>query len=338
MSHVASDNALRALPATADEWFARRRSPERSEHDEAAFNEWLATDPHHVEEYTECERLWNVRNRLAANSDLVKEAFADAGLGEQPARPRASRAKWAAGFALAASVVAVTWIIVGPKLKTVEPGAIATARGEQQQVVLSDGSKVQLNTDTVLVSRVNAAERRVVLRHGEAFFDVARDPARPFVVEVGASEVRVVGTQFNVRETAGKLEVTVKEGTVNVIPQATKSAEAVERVELTRGSRLRWDPEQKLVKVATIDPDRSLAWRTGMIEFDHTTLEEAVAELNRYAPKPLVIEDPALRSIELSGGFRVGDIGAVLFTLRERFEIKAVERDGRVVLTAVGGT
>ena len=335
MNHVAADKALRALPSTADEWFAFRRSPERADRDEAIFDEWLGADPRHVEDYAECERLWNARDRMAAHSDLVHRAFAEAGLSEEFGRLRSKRRAWAAGLALAASLAALAWMIVAPVQKAIEPGAIATARGEQHRIVLSDGSKVQLNTDTFLVARIGPAERRMVLKRGEAFFDVVRDPTRPFVVEVGTSEVRVVGTQFNVRETAGKLEVTVKEGTVNVVPLAARSADIAERVELTRGNRLSYDPEQKLVKVASVDPDRTLAWRGGMIEFDHTTLEEAVAELNRYAPKPLVIEDQNLRSIELSGGFRVGDIGAVLFALRERFEIKAEERDGRVVLTAI---
>ncbi len=324
----------RQIPETADAWFARLHSPDCSEQDRAAFGEWLNADPDRSKTYADCERLWNARQQLAANSDLVQAAFTEAGLSSTQRRAPRKQVRWAATIALAAGLATLAWMILNPGHTTLEPGAIATAHGEQRHINLPDGSKIQLNTDTLVVARVDQAQRRVVLKRGEAFFDVARDPQRPFIVEVGTSEVRVVGTKFNVRENAGKLEVVVSEGTVNVVPEAKKSVgEKAERVELTRGSRLHYDTEQKLVKVATVDPDRSLVWRTGMIEFDHTSLEDAVAEVNRYASKPLAIDDERLRSIQLSGGFRAGDVDAVLFALKERFDIAATERDNRILLT-----
>jgi transmembrane sensor len=327
------DQPLHALPSGADEWFARRRSPDRTPEDDFAFEAWLRADPQNEAAYAECERLWSARQKLAANEDLVRVAFASAGLGTRRPASRAP-ARRAAGLALAlaASVAAIAWMVL-PARAPMEPAPIATAKGESRQLALSDGSKVELNTDTVLVANLDPRERRVVLKRGEAFFDVTRDPRRPFVVEVGSTEVRVVGTQFSVRADNGKVEVVVREGVVDVVPEARQSSrEAAERVELTHGNRLRYDGGQKLVRVAAVDPERALLWRGGMIEFDETTLEQAVAELNRYSVKPLVIEDDRLRAIRFSGGFRVGDVNAVLFALRERFQVSVEDTGNQLIL------
>jgi transmembrane sensor len=329
-------SALHKVPATADEWFAYRHSPDWTPQDQSVFDAWMRANPSHAADYSECERLWDVRNRLAANSDLVRAAFGAAGL-NGPRHLRAVPAprpwKWTAAVALAAGVAVLAWIVVAPGRAVVDPDAVATAHGQQREMSLSDGSKVHLNTDTLVVARLDDRERRVVLKRGEAFFDVARDSQRPFVVEVGTTEVRVVGTKFSVRESEGKVEVLVSDGLVNVVPEAKKATtEAWERVELTRGNRLQYDTGQKLMRVAHVDPDRLLLWRGGMIEFDNSSLEDAVSELNRYAAKPLSIEDQRLRGIKFSGGFRVGDVSAVLFTLRERFDVAAVEEEGRIVL------
>ncbi len=335
---------LRPVPATADEWFARRHAPKRTADDEAAFKAWLEADPSHASEYAECERFWRVPQGLRSQPDLAAEALHAAGLHRAAAgiarRANASKpesapshraAKWAAATALAASLAAIAWFLA--PIEVLNPGAIKTARGEQRAVALPDGSTVQLNTDTLFVERMSERERRVELLRGEAFFDVVRDPTRPFVVKAGASEVRVVGTQFSVREHAGKLEVVVKEGTVNVIPDTTRAAAAEsDKVELVPGNRLNYDNTKRLVKVAVVDPERTLLWRKGMIELDSTPLEDAVEEVNRYAVTPIAIEDPRLAGIRVSGGFKVGDTEAFLFALKDRFDVSIERGPGGISL------
>jgi transmembrane sensor len=330
-----SGNPAPVFPDTAEDWFARLHAPDCTMQERAAFDAWLGKDAANGEAFAECERFWNARKLLAANASLLKASFADAGLSEHGRRKPRLRWKWQAGAALAAGIAALAWMAVlqNHNALDMEPGTVATNHGEQRQITLADGTTIDLNTDTLLVVQVDDRLRRVVLKRGEAFFNVSHDPQRPFTVQVGASEVRVVGTQFDVRKEANLLEVVVKEGTVNVVPVVAQSEkENSERVELTRGSSLEFDPMKNLVKVATVDADRSLIWRTGMIEFDHTSLENAVAEINRYASKPLSIEDDRLRTIQLSGGFRIGDIDAVLYALKERFNIEAVQQQDKVAL------
>ncbi len=312
---------LRPVPTTADEWFARRHAPDRTRDEEAAFKAWLESDPSHESEYAECERFWRVPQGLSAQPDLAAEALHAAGLyraaagiarqadGPPESAPTRTAAKWAAATALAASLAAIVWLLAPIELR--DPGAIKTARGEQRTVALSDGSTVQINTDSLFVARMNERERRVELLRGEAFFNVVRDPARPFVVKAGASEVRVVGTQFSVREHGGKLEVIVKEGTVNVIPDISRVTAA----------------------------DAGLtAWRTGSLEFDGMTLDDVVTEVNRYTDTRLVIGHDSLKSQRISGRVRVGDIDTIRFILRERFDIDSVERDGIIRLSRQEGT
>jgi transmembrane sensor len=319
---------LRPIPTTADEWFARRRAPDRTPEEEAAFRAWLAADPSNAAQYRECESFWRIPQGLRTEPDLAAAALGAAGLSSTPAPQRT--AKWAAAIALAAGLAAIAWFVV--PMYMANPGAIQTARGEQRAVTLSDGSMVQLNTDSLFVEHMSERERRVELLRGEAFFDVVRDSARPFVVKVGASEVRVVGTQFSVREHAGKLEVVVKEGIVNVIPDASRAVAESDKVELIPGNRLNYDNTQRLVKVAVVDPDRTLLWRKGMIELDRTPLEEAVEEVNRYSVIPIAIEDARLAAIRVSGGFRVGDTEAFLYALKERFDVSIDRRAERISL------
>jgi len=322
---------LRPVPTTADEWFARRRSPDRTQGEEAAFEAWLAADTSHASEYEECERFWRVPMRLKSQVDLASEALRLANLSSVGREvPRAWPGKWGVGAALAATVAAMAWYLA--PIDMITPDTVKTARGEQRTVVLSDGSTVQLNTDSIFRAHVTDHERRVDLVRGEAFFDVAHDASRPFVVHVGSSEVRVVGTQFSVREVAGKLEVVVKEGVVNVVPDATRTVANADKVELLRGNRLDYDNSQRLVKVAAIDAERALLWRTGVIELDNEPLGEAVEEMNRYSSVPIVIEDPNLRNVRISGGFKTGDSEAFLYALKARFDVTVDRHSDRISL------
>jgi transmembrane sensor len=157
------------------------------------------------------------------------------------------------------------------------PGRIETARGEVRRVALADGSTLFMNGDTLLQVRFSDGQRRVVLRRGEASFKVAHDAARPFVVEAGNVSARAVGTDFTVgRAVDGDIAVTVAEGRVKV-------TDANRRVQ------------------------RQQAWRSGQLVFRGQMLATAVAEVNRHAAKPVVINDSSLGRAEFMGVFRVGD-------------------------------
>src|SRR5690606_22171746 len=160
---------------------------------------------------------------------------------------------------------------------------IATAVAQRQSITLSDGTKVDLNAHTRLEVAISASERRVRLAAGEAFFEVQKDPARPFIIETPTGSVRVTGTTFNVRsDAASSLEVTVVEGSVQV-RTGGESSSSSPPVSLGAGDRLssgRTGVSVKALSDAAIAD--TLAWRQGQIVFDGVPLRQALARFSHY--------------------------------------------------------
>lgn len=302
---------LRRRPESAEDWAARMHASDVSGRDRSEFYAWINADPANADAYAECEALWVVSKRARPDHRVHM--------------PRRNVARWA----LAASVVVASVVVAFLAFDmTAERTLTSTRKGEQRTIALADGSRIELNTDTQVSYRLTDRERRVVLKHGEAFFDVARDMQRPFIVEVGKSEVRVLGTQFTVRQEGDRLQVVVKEGKVSVIPDARglSPASSKNNVELTRGALLRFEPEPQRIQVAVVDIERELAWRTGSVDFDSDTLEQVVAELNRYAEKPFIIDDPSIRELPVTGRVRVNDLASIRYMLRESFNVETITR------------
>jgi transmembrane sensor len=180
----------------------------------------------------------------------------------------------------------------------------ATELGEIRRVPLQDGSLVDINTASVLDVAMHAHGRNVVLRQGEAWFEVAKDAARPFLVRAGDARIRAVGTAFSVRRLPGQIELLVTEGLVEAWIDGADGHSAM----VGAGSKiaLRADAPLRPVR-AEQEIERSLAWRNGQISLDGETLAAAAAEFNRYNRRALIIEDPALARRQFVGLFRIDD-------------------------------
>lgn len=177
--------------------------------------------------------------------------------------------------------------------------------GEIRRVPLADGSMVAINTQSAVTVSLDEGLRHVRLRRGEAWFQVAKDSARPFVVEAGAVRVRAVGTAFSVRELADRVEVLVTEGVV----EAWRQGDTAARLQIGAG-RMAVVGDQGPMLVRANDPtvvDRTLAWRDGKIDLAGETLEAAAAEFNRYNTRKVVVDDATLARAPLYGVFRADD-------------------------------
>jgi transmembrane sensor len=226
----------------------------------------------------------------------------------------------AASLLLAVGVGAYVWVVP-------EGGRYATPIGGVASVAMTDGSRVTLNTDTEIRVSLTLTERRVDLRRGEAFFEVAKDPKRPFVVSAGGKRVIAVGTQFSVRRDAEDVEVVVTEGKVRV-------EDAGETV-LTPGSIAHAGDAGVLVQRKTIpEAQEHLSWRTGVLMFRDETLGEAVAEFNRYNVRQIVIADPKVADLRIEGNFRATNVDAFVRLLESGFPVHAHTEDNRVLLTS----
>lgn len=203
----------------------------------------------------------------------------------------------------------------------------ATGVGERRLVVLADGSRVTLDTASRVRIAFSGQERRLRLDSGQAMFQVARDAARLFVVSAGGREVTARGTTFDVRLDADRLRVALVEGRVEVAardarPVAMRPDDLL--VALGREITVRCDPEA----VAALT-----SWREGLLVFQDRSLAEAVAEMNRYVPQPVLLGDAAVGRVRVSGSFRPDQIDTFVDALRMGFPVDVDARaDGTVVL------
>jgi transmembrane sensor len=207
-----------------------------------------------------------------------------------------------------------------------------TQIGAVTTVPLADGSKVTLNTDSQIHVELGPTARRIKLDKGEAFFDVAKDAARPFIVEISDKRVVAVGTQFEVRRDNNEMRVLVLEGTVRIEHAGIFSKTPQTR--LAAGSAARTAKTAVLIdQPAAAQVEQLLSWRTGYLLFRDTALADAVADFNRYSTRKIVIEDAAIAGIRIGGHFRCDDADAFLWLLQSGFPINVEKRSDRIILT-----
>lgn len=308
-----------AIQQQAEHWFARLRGEKCSEAERRAFDAWFATDIAHASAYSRTERLWNELDSLSDDAELGRARHA----ARRTARTRMRRIARRRHLAIAASlagvlVVASVFWFLGDRSTAQR---YATAHGEQRSVVLADGSRVMLNTDTVLEVTLGARARSVHLVRGEALFDVVHDDAHPFVVHADGNTISDLGTRFDVRDGDGKTTVTVLEGLVNV-ERGDRTAQLGRGQQLVAGDDV-WHR-------SVVDTAAAAGWSRGQLVFGTTPLAQAVADANRYTQEQLVIADPRLDSIKVSGEFRIGNTQAFVRALESAFPIRT-EQDGNTI-------
>lgn len=210
-----------------------------------------------------------------------------------------------------------------------------TGVGQRSVVTMDDGSVVTLNTDSRLSVHYRDNLRAVTLEQGQALFKVAKDRTRPFVVTAGGRQVTALGTEFDVRVGERLFEVTLIEGRVGVAPARNvvlSPTTAASLAELRPGQQfVAADGSRPLVRVA--DVGRVVSWRNGQIVFENERLDAAIAEMNRYSRRKVVLGDPQLASLKISGAFNAGDTHTFVEALTSYFPIQRDPRDDeRVVL------
>jgi transmembrane sensor len=203
--------------------------------------------------------------------------------------------------AMAASLAATVGTMGYSALR--EDKVLTTAKGEFRRVPLQDKSIATINSGSQIEVEFTANRRKINLRKGEAWFEVAKDKSKPFIVEAGDARIRAVGTAFSVRRFANGTEVLVTEGTVEVWSQD----QTAQRRRLTAGERAFLAQEASAISVTRqpFEVDRKLAWREGKLILKNQTLKDAVADFNRYSPKTIVIRDATLREKRLFGQYKL---------------------------------
>jgi len=286
---VSTRESAREIADQAAEWATRIDAGSIDRDTDVGLRRWLDEDP----------RRQGALLRAEAALSFVDRARALAGVIPKPEpRPIWVRRKLMfTGAALAASLVGVVILMTAPN-------RYDTDLGEIRRVPLSDGSVVAINTQSAVEVSMQRDAREVTLTRGEAWFKVAHDKTRPFIVSAGRIRVRAVGTAFSVRRHDDGADVQVTEGLV----ETWTVGEEERRIQLAAGSKAyvaAYEPP-KIVQ-SSADVERSLAWREGQIVLEGESLDEAAAQFNRYNARKLVISDPGLAAEKLVGQFRATD-------------------------------
>jgi transmembrane sensor len=335
----------RKTEATAAAWFAKRDSGAWEPQDQAAFDAWLGSSLAHRLAFIRVETVWKQAQRMKALragrprgqvppvgewqfSPFFESKLA---LGQPMTHKRFAAGipgTWVRGVAVSlflAVIVAGAWYTISSRSL-----AYRTAVGGTETVPLADGSVVTLNTDTEIRVALTRTARTVSL-DGEAFFEVAKDPVRPFVVDVGNERVTAVGTKFSVRREGESVRVAVTEGHVLV---EAKANTAQPLAHLAPGDVASADAGGILVRqkpIAQVEAEY-LTWRQGYISFRDTPLGDVVKELNRYNVRKIKVTDPAVAAIRIGGEFRVANVDAFLRLIQQGAPVRVSEQGGYIVL------
>lgn len=284
-------------------WALRQAGQPLDAQEQAAFEAWFDASPRHQGAYLRALAIQHPLGRGAAPVLLMTDA--EAGMGDAArANAGASRRRrrllgvgGALAAGLAAMAVSTSWYF--PRTERI---AIATSLGEFRRVELADKSRVSLNSESELVVEMSEAGRQLVLHKGEAWFEVAKDKARPFTVASGDVRVRAVGTAFAVRRQPAGADIMVTEGIVEV----WGAADPARRERIAAGTRVVvGGGAGAITPVRDVDGiDRKLAWRTGKLVFQDEPLASAIAEFNRYNRRKIHLADPAVGARTLVGQYR----------------------------------
>jgi transmembrane sensor len=316
------------IEAKAAEWLTRREQPEWSQADQAALDAWLDASMSHKAAFWRLEHTWQVADRIGA---LSAQDIA--------VRPRRKRlpVKWWQAGALAASLllaVAVVGLRSRPALSP-QPSVSTfdTGIGGHRIVPLADGSRIELNTATILRTLISRKRRDVWLDRGEAYFEVAHIEGSTFVVHAGPRMITVVGTQFSVRRDDDKVTVAVVTGRVLVedtMPGAPRASITVTAGDVAIGL----GSSTMVVSKPVAAVEEKLTWRDGRLVFDGTSLAEVADDFNRYNHQQLLISDPSVAAIRISGTFKASNVEAFVRLLKEAYGLKVeMTADGKLKIS-----
>ncbi len=351
---------------TAAEWWVRLQGPRVSTSEREQFVDWLRESPVHVAEMLRVAQVHDALTNFRAWSELPvgaepapPKAFEDAVV---PLRPRSepeaprttgsARRGWRVSLVAAAAVVAVVFATTlfrqWRSWQTIE-----TERGERREVSLGDGSVLQVGPETRLRVRFTDRQRNVYLDRGATLFRVAKNPRRPFVVETNHTLVRAVGTAFGVEQRGQEVVVTVAEGKVAVqdeesVPPAHSRARVArgspefpdppraseppaESLILTAGQQIAVPGTGRMGAVRKVDSERELAWASGRLVFEHTSVDEVVRTFNRYNRLQLTVIDRVLGHREISGVFDASDPESFLAFLTSVTPVRVIRLNAGTV-------
>ncbi|MBL4826102.1 MAG: FecR domain-containing protein [Spongiibacteraceae bacterium] len=329
----------------AAEWFQRFEAGKATA-DHKAFRAWLAEDEAHYAAFSDM-------GPLTTNFSILGEDIRRLGRDDTPfaidfqktARMVAvHRAQthgshnltWRHMLGVAASFLIMLTGITAWKTGFFTPVVQVhqTAAGEQKTLLLADGSVITLNTGSRITVALTESVRRLHLQAGEVYFQVAKDPSRPFEVAVRNGFVKALGTEFNIRHRGDQVSVTVMEGKVQVTPSPVHNTPRKFEL-LTLGDQLVFGAEVvERSTLGTVDLNRMILWREGKIILDNKSLAEVIEQIRPYIPQKIIIADKSIAAMTTGGVLEIGNVEGFFTALELALPVKVVREKGVIILTA----
>lgn len=306
------------LSAEAAAWLERQDRDEWTPADAAALETWLTQSPAHRATFWRLEAAWKDTTRLTAFR------------APQRRTPKESIARPLFRAVAVLAVAAICGTAAFHYATLPEGKTYSTTVGGRQILTLSDGSKIDLNTDSAVRVALSDTARKVWLEKGEAVFDVTHDSARPFIVMVGNRRVTDLGTKFQIRQDADQLRVAVLEGRVRIDEKKPGAKPLV----LDAGDvAVEKDGTVELARRATQDLEKALGWQRGVLVFDNRSLKDVAAEFNRYNTRKLVIADGKAGSTRIAGTFHADNVEAFANTAHQVLGLKIEKRGADIAIS-----
>lgn len=357
----------------ASNWFVDFRVGDTDASRAKEFHEWLRRSPDHIQAYLDIAMAYAELSPPSPTGEIDFQALVDyarsteennivplalpasglpaakvqSGMSPRASGPRTRALAMAASFLLAITLALGSWFYM-------ERGTYSTGIGEQRSLILADGSTVELNARSRIRVRYLDDERRIDLIEGQALFQVAKNAHRPFIVRVNDTQVRAVGTQFDVYRKDTGTVVTVVEGKVSVdvaasaevpsprplpeevLRQAPPTAPLRVTAEGRRGEVFLAAGEQLIIrheaviKPQAVNPATTTAWTRRQLIFEDASLPEVAEEFNRYSARPIIVEAGAIDSFHVSGTYSSANQESLLRFLRAQPGIKVIETDAEI--------
>jgi transmembrane sensor len=325
----------------AMDWIQRLQDDSATEIDVADWLAWYESDERHRQAFDDLQRFWIGTGQLSRYPVAL----------EPRARSLHRRSRWSvsARFAIAATflllVLLPTAVIIDERLSNSAEFVSGSAeqKVEVRHSVLPDGSAIDLAARSSIGVKYTATERTLTLDRGEAFFSVAPNHARPFIVNTPSVRVRAVGTKFDVREEDDCVVVSVVEGIVDVSAvsavdlAASGSSETPgvpfrNNLRINAGNEVTYYTRTGKSTVRTTEPERTSTWREGRLDYIHAPLGNVVSDLNRYSYTRVSIENPDIARLTYTGTVFLRSIDEWLKAMPHEFPIQVVRKDGEILI------
>jgi transmembrane sensor len=312
----------------AARWVAKMDRMPWGDLDEAALQHWLEADSRRVGALLQAQAAWATLDCVAFRTE-GSEGRRDSATDLVDTRSGPRLMDWSRRRFLLGTGAAIAASLVGGLILFDRAAHYETEVGEIRRVPLADGSTMAINTASLATVDLEKTRRRIRIERGELWFQVAKDPKRPFIVEAGHVRVQAVGTAFAVRRRETGVDIFVTEGVV----EAWAEGAVAPHIRIAAGAHAFVADNASVIHMPATGTSvyRALAWREGKIDLAGVTLAEAAAEFNRYNHRKLVIVDPAIAGETFDGILRTDDLEGFAMAIRDSLAVPVTLDDPREI-------